>query len=104
MVNNGYLNNFFENKELILFNHRTFAIILFGIVICLNLLIINNFTKIQTLILIILFDIIFLIQGVIGVLMTFQNIPWHLALVHQGNSIILFLLSLYMWFLSRKPS
>ena len=98
------LENFFENKELILFVHRTFAVILFGVVIYLNFLIISNFVQIQTLILIILFDIIFLIQGAIGVLMTFQNIPWHLALAHQGNSIILFLLSLYMWFLSRKPS
>ena len=104
MTNNGYINNFFENKELILFVHRTFAVILFGIVIYLNYLIISNFVKIQTLILIIFFDVIFLIQGAIGVLMTFQNIPWHLALAHQGNSIILFLLSLYMWFLSRKPS
>ena len=104
IVNNEYINNFFENKELILFVHRTFAVILFGVVIYLNFLIISNFAQIQTLILIIIFDIIFLIQGAIGVLMTFQNIPWHLALAHQGNSIILFLLSLYMWFLSRKPS
>ena len=104
IVNNEYINNFFENKELILFVHRTFAVILFGVVIYLNFLIISNFVQIQTLILIIIFDIIFLIQGAIGVLMTFQNIPWHLALAHQGNSIILFLLSLYMWFLSRKPS
>ena len=103
ILNNEYI-NFFENKELILFVHRTFAVILFGVVIYLNFLIVSNFTKIQTLILIILFDIVFLIQGLIGVLMTFHNIPWHLALAHQGNSIILFLLSLYMWFLSKKPS
>ena len=104
IVNNGYINNFFENKELILFVHRTFAVILFGVVIYLNYLIISNFVKIQTLVLIIFFDILFLIQGAIGILMTFHNIPWHLALAHQGNSIILFLLSLYMWFLSKKPS
>jgi hypothetical protein len=34
--------------------------------------------------------------------MTFQNIPWHLALAPQGNSIILFLISLSMWMLSKK--
>ena len=34
--------------------------------------------------------------------MTYQNIPWHLALAHQGNSIILFLVSISMWVFSRK--
>jgi hypothetical protein len=34
--------------------------------------------------------------------MTFQNIPWHLALAHQGNSIILFLISITMWMNSQK--
>ena len=104
VLNNGYINNFFENKELILFIHRSFAVILFAVVIYLNFLMISNFANTQVLILIILFDIVFLTQGLIGVLMTFQNIPWHLALAHQGNSIILFLLSLYMWFISKKPS
>ena len=104
VLNNGYINNFFENKELILFVHRSFAVILFVVVIHLNFLMISNFANTQVLILIILFDIVFLTQGLIGVLMTFQNIPWHLALAHQGNSIILFLLSLYMWFISKKPS
>ena len=103
-IQNKYLYNFFENKDFILFFHRTFALILLLIIIYLNFIIFNTSSKYETLILIIFLDIIFLIQGGIGVLMTFLNIPWYLALAHQGNSIILFLLSIYMWVLTRKSS
>ena len=48
------------------------------------------------------YNLIFIFQIVLGILMTFQNIPWYLALAHQGNSIILFLISLSMWMLSKK--
>ena len=48
------------------------------------------------------FNVTFILQILLGVMMTFQNIPWHLALAHQGNSIILFLISLSMWMLSKK--
>jgi len=34
--------------------------------------------------------------------MTFKNIPWALALAHQGNAIILFLITISMWMLSKK--
>ncbi len=104
IIENRYLFSFFENKEFILFIHRTFAFILLFVIIFLNFIILNNNSKQESLILIISFDIVFLIQGGIGVLMTFLNIPWYLALSHQGNSIILFLLSIYMCFLSRKSS
>ena len=104
IIENRYLFSFFENKEFILFVHRTFAFILLFVIIFLNFIILNNNSKQESLILIISFDIVFLIQGGIGVLMTFLNIPWYLALTHQGNSIILFLLSIYMCFLSRKSS
>ena len=104
IIKNRYLFSFFENKEFILFIHRTFAFILLFVIIFLNFIILNNNPKQESLILIISFDIVFLIQGGIGVLMTFLNIPWYLALSHQGNSIILFLLSIYMCFLSRKSS
>ena len=104
IIKNRYLFSFFENKEFILFIHRTFAFILLFVIIFLNFIILNNNSKQESLILIISFDIVFLIQGGIGVLMTFLNIPWYLALSHQGNSIILFLLSIYMCFLSRKSS
>jgi len=104
IVKNMYLYNVFENREFILFFHRTFAFILLFITVYLNFVIMISSPKYETLIFIILFDIIFLAQAVIGILMTVFNIPWYLALAHQGNSIILFLLSFNMWFLSRKPS
>ena len=104
IAKDSYLLNFFENGEFILFTHRTFALVLLITVIYINFAIINTFSKYKTLILIICFDIFFLVQVGIGILMTIWNIPWYLALAHQGNSVILFLLSIYMWFLSRKPS
>ena len=104
IIQNRYLYSFFENKEFILFFHRTFAFILLIVIMYLNFKIINKDSNYETLILIIFFDIVFIIQGGIGVLMTFLNIPWYLALTHQGNSIILFLLSIYLCVLSRKPS
>ena len=104
IAKDSYLLNFFENGEFILFTHRTFALVLLITVIYINFAIINTFPKYKTLILIICFDIFFLVQVGIGIWMTIWNIPWYLALAHQGNSVILFLLSIYMWFLSRKPS
>ncbi len=104
IIQTRYLYSFFENKEFILFFHRTFAFILLSVIIFLNFIIFNKNSKYETLILIVSFDIVFLIQGGIGILMTFLNIPWYLALAHQGNSIILFLLSIYMFVLSRKSS
>ena len=45
-----------------------------------------------------------ILQIILGVSMTYLNIPWHLALLHQGNSILVFLLSLFMYQLSlRSP-
>ena len=104
ITKDSYLLNFFENGEFILFTHRTFALVLLITVIYINFVIINNVPSHKNLILIICFDIFFLVQVGIGILMTIWNIPWYLALAHQGNSVILFLLSIYMWFLSRKPS
>ena len=103
-IQKKYLLNFFENGDFIVFFHRTFAFMLLLIIIYLNFLIFNKDSKYETIVLIISFDLIFIIQGGIGVIMTFLNIPWYLALAHQGNSIILFLLSIYMWVLSRKSS
>ena len=103
-IQKKYLLNFFENGDFIVFFHRTFAFMLLLIIIYLNFLIFNKDSRYETIVLIISFDLIFIIQGGIGVTMTFFNIPWYLALAHQGNSIILFLLSIYMWVLSRKSS
>ena len=104
IIQNKYLYNIFENKQFIVFFHRTFAFILLLIIIYLNFLIFNKDSKYETVILVVSFDIVFLIQGGIGILMTILNIPWYLALAHQGNSILLYLLSIYMWVLSRKSS
>ena len=104
IIQNKYLYNIFENKQFIVFFHRTFAFILLLIIIFLNFLIFNKDSKYETVILVVFFDIVFLIQGGIGILMTLLNIPWYLALAHQGNSILLYLLSIYMWVLSRKSS
>jgi len=104
IIQNKYLYNIFENKQFIVFFHRTFAFILLLIIIHLNFLIFNKDSKYETVILVVSFDIVFLIQGGIGILMTLLNIPWYLALAHQGNSILLYLLSIYMWVLSRKSS
>ena len=103
-IQNEYLYNFFENKDFIVFFHRTFTFALLFLITYLNFLIFIKIPKYETLVLIIFFDVIFVIQGGIGVLMTFLNIPWYLALAHQANSIVLFLLSIYMWALSRKSS
>jgi len=104
IIQNKHLYNFFENKEFILFFHRTFAFILLFLIIYINFTIFSKDSKYETLVLILSFDVIFLIQGGIGILMTLLNIPWYLAIAHQGNSIILFLLSIYMCILCRKPS
>ena len=104
IIQNKYLYNIFENKQFIVFFHRTFAFILLLIIIYLNFLIFNKDSKYETVILVVSFDIVFLVQGGIGILMTLLNIPWYLALAHQGNSILLYLLSIYMWVLSRKSS
>ncbi len=104
IIKNIHLLNFFENEEFILFFHRTFAIIILILIIYLNFVIIKSTRNYQTLVLIIFFDISFLVQVGIGIFMTLLNIPWYLALAHQGNSVLLFLVSIYIWFLSRKPS
>ena len=54
--------------------------------------------------LIVFFNISFFIQAVLGIAMTYLNIPWYLALLHQGNSIAMFLLVLTMYLFSTKSS
>ncbi len=93
--------NFFEKGEYIIFTHRTFALVLLMLVIYVNYILFVNKSK-KTNYLLIIFNITFILQILLGVLMTFQNIPWHLALAHQGNAIILFLTSILMWLFSKK--
>jgi heme A synthase len=42
----------------------------------------------------------FVLQIILGIWMTYENIPWHAALAHQGNSIIMFSITIY--FLSQS--
>ncbi len=94
--------NFFETGEYIIFIHRTFAIFLLLLVLSINYIFFKTNDVAKKNILLIIFNISFLSQILLGILMTYQNIPWHLALAHQGNAIILFLASISMWMLSRK--
>tara|TARA_Y100000817_G_scaffold312700_1_gene307132 strand:- start:131 stop:1162 length:1032 start_codon:yes stop_codon:yes gene_type:complete len=94
--------NFFETGEYIIFVHRTFAIFLLLLVFYINYIFYKKNIVINKSYLLLTFNLIFIFQIVLGILMTFKNIPWHLALAHQGNSIILFLISITMWVLSKK--
>ena len=88
--------NLFENGDFIIFFHRTFALALTLVLLAINY---RVFTKIflhryRTIILIL--NILFLIQMLLGIFMTYLNIPWHLALLHQGNSIFIFMILVYL--------
>ena len=94
--------NFFEKGEYIIFVHRTFALFILLIVIYINYDFLRQKNNIKKNYLLLLFNFSFILQILLGVLMTVQNIPWYLALAHQGNAIILFLVSVIMWMLSKK--
>ena len=94
--------NFFETKEYIIFVHRTSALFILLLVIYINYILYKKNSIINKTYLLLTFNFTFILQILLGVMMTFQNIPWHLALAHQGNSIILFLITLSMWMLSKK--
>ena len=94
--------NFFETREYIIFVHRTSALLILLLVIYINYILYKKNGAISKSYLLMAFNFTFILQILLGVMMTFQNIPWHLALAHQGNSIILFLISLSMWMLSKK--
>ena len=92
----------FENSNIIIFIHRSFAVILFILLIFLNYKILMNRVSNKYLSLIFFFNISFFIQVVLGIAMTYLNIPWYLALLHQGNSIAMFLLVLTMYLFTTK--
>tara|TARA_B100000965_G_scaffold64997_1_gene50757 strand:- start:176 stop:991 length:816 start_codon:yes stop_codon:yes gene_type:complete len=93
---------FFENRDFIVFFHRTFAFFLLGAVVYLNLLIFKSSNSRTVKVIILYFDIFLILQVVLGIIMTYLNIPWYIALMHQGNSIILYLISIIMVALSSK--
>ena len=97
----GFL-NFFETGEYIIFVHRTFALIILFLVFYINYIFYKKNNVSSKSYLLLTFNLTFILQIILGVLMTFQNIPWYLALAHQGNAIILFLVSITMWILSKK--
>ena len=104
-IENSHLSgivNLFENKDYIIFIHRTFAMLILLILFYLNYLIMMNKIRKNYYFVIVFFNITFILQIALGVSMTYLNIPWHLALLHQGNSILVFLLSFFMYVLSIK--
>ena len=59
VIQNKLLFNFFENKKFIIFFHRTFAFILLFLIAYLNFTIFRKNTNYKTVILVIVFDIVF---------------------------------------------
>jgi len=93
---------FFENGDFIVFFHRSFAFVLLIVVVYLNLLIFNSNNSRIVKVILLYFDIFLILQVILGIVMTYLNIPWYIALMHQGNSIILYLISIIMITLSSK--
>ena len=93
---------FFENGDFIVFFHRTFAFVLLIVVVYLNFLILKSSNSRKVKVIILYFDIFLILQVILGIVMTYLNIPWYIALMHQGNSIILYLISIIMIALSSK--
>ena len=87
---------FFENRDFIVFFHRTFAFFLLGAVVYLNLQIFKSSNSRTVKVILLYFDIFLILQIFLGIIMTYLNIPWYIALMHQGNSIILYLISIIM--------
>ena len=93
---------FFENGDFIVFFHRTFAFVLLIAVFYLNFLVFKSSNSRKVKVIILYFDIFLILQVILGIVMTYLNIPWYIALMHQGNSIILYLISIIMIALSSK--
>ena len=72
------------------------------VVVYVNLLIFKSSNSKTVKVIILYFDIFLILQVILGIVMTYLNIPWYIALMHQGNSIILYLISIIMIALSSK--
>ena len=92
---NPLISNFFENGDFIIVFHRTFAAIISLVILLINYRVFNNFFLKNYRRTVVIINILFLIQMCLGILMTYQNIPWHLALLHQGNSILIYAMLVY---------
>ena len=93
---------FFEDRDFIVFFHRSFAFLLIIAVVYLNLLIFKTSNSKIVKVILVYFDFFLILQVVLGVVMTYLNIPWYIALMHQGNSVILYLISIIMIVFSSK--
>ena len=93
---------FFENRDFIVFFHRSFAFVLIIAVVYLNFLIFSSNNSRTVKVILLYFNIFLILQVILGIVMTYLNIPWYIALMHQGNSIILYLISIIMIALSGK--
>ena len=92
--------NFFENKIFILFLHRSMAFVLLGLIVFLNIKMLKSKILKRSKRLLLFLNLSFVLQIILGIWMTYENIPWHAALAHQGNSIIMFSITIY--FLSQS--
>lgn len=92
--------NLTENKIFIVFFHRTFAFILFFTLILINIKAIKLKLLKKYNYLLMILNLSFILQIFIGILMTYLNIPWYAALAHQGNSIVIFVITTYLFSLS----
>ena len=88
--------NFFENGDFIIFFHRTFALVLTLVLLIINYRVFTKSFLYGYKKIILILDILFLIQILLGIFMTYLNIPWYLALLHQGNSIFIFIILAYL--------
>ena len=64
----------------------------------LNLKMLKNKIQGSSKFLLFILNLSFLLQILLGIFMTYQNIPWYAALAHQGNSIILFTITIFFSF------
>ncbi len=88
--------NFFENGDFIIFFHRTFALVLTIVLLVINYRVFTKESLYHYRKIILILNILFLIQMLLGIFMTYLNIPWYLALFHQGNSIFIFIILVYL--------
>ena len=95
-----WLYNLIENKNFIIFFHRTFALILLIYLIIIDFQLIKIGLSKNNFLLLVALNTSFFLQIILGIWMTIENIPWHTALAHQGNSILLFSITIYYLSLS----
>tara|TARA_B110001454_G_scaffold218843_2_gene248212 strand:- start:2259 stop:3284 length:1026 start_codon:yes stop_codon:yes gene_type:complete len=92
--------NLIENKTFIIFFHRTFAFVLLIYLIIIDFKLVKIGLSKYNVILLVVLNISFFLQIILGIWMTIENIPWYVALTHQGNSILLFSITIYYLSLS----